>query len=49
MTEEHGGGEEPQQAEKWPVGLIVMIVAAALYLLVRLIQGIGWLADWVAG
>ena len=49
MTDDHGGGEDPQQAEKRPIGLIVMIVTATLYLLVRLIQGIGWLADWVSG
>jgi hypothetical protein len=48
MSDEQGGGEE-RQAEKWPFTFILLIVAAALYLLVRLIQGIGWLADWVGG
>jgi hypothetical protein len=48
MSDDHGGGEEPQ-AEKWPLTFILLIVAAALYLLLRLVQGIGWLADWVGG
>jgi hypothetical protein len=48
MSDERGGGEEPQ-AEKWPFTFILLIVAAGLYLLLRLVQGIGWLADWVSG
>ncbi len=47
---ESGGGEEPDNPdEKWPWSFILLIVAAALYLLLRLVQGIGRLADWIAG
>ena len=48
MTDEHGRGEE-EQAERWPLGFVLLLVAAGLYLLLRLVQGIGWLADWIAG
>jgi hypothetical protein len=48
MSDDRGGREDPS-AEKWPVGFIVLVVAAAIYLLFRLIQGIGWLADWIGG
>jgi len=46
VSEERSGGEEPE-AEKWPWSFVLLIVAAALYLLLRLVQGIGWLADWI--
>ena len=48
MGDEQGGGEEPR-SERYPFTFIVLIVAAALYLLLRLVQGIGWLADRVGG
>jgi hypothetical protein len=32
---------------KWPVGFIVMVSLAALYLIVRLIQMAGWAVDWL--
>ncbi len=45
---ESGGAEEPDGSdEKWPWSFILLIVAAALYLLLRLVQGIGRLADWI--
>ena len=43
---------EPTPAEgeeKWPLGFIVLVVSAAIYLGWRLIQGIAWLVDWVSG
>lgn len=46
--------EPPSHAEsgseeelKWPVGFIVMVSLAALYLIVRLVQMTGWLIDWL--
>ena len=48
MSEDPGGGEEPR-SEKYPFTFIILIVAAALYLLLRLVQGVGWLADRVSG
>ncbi len=41
-------GDEPQN-ERWPFTFVVLIIAAALYLLLRLIQGIGWLAGRIGG
>ena len=38
---------EPRD-EKWPVGFIVLVAAATIYLGWRLIQGIAWLVDWVS-
>ena len=48
VSDDPGGGEEPK-AEKYPFTFIMLIVAAALYLLLRLVQGIGWIADKVGG
>jgi hypothetical protein len=43
--------EEPESIrdappEKWPVGFILLLVAGALYLLLRFVQMAGWLLDW---
>jgi hypothetical protein len=48
MSEDPGAGEEPR-SEKYPFTFIILIVAAALDLLLRLVQSIGWLADKVGG
>jgi hypothetical protein len=32
---------------KWPVGFIVMVALAALYLILRLVQMAGWAIDWL--
>ena len=32
---------------KWPIGFIVMVSLAGLYLLLRFIQMGGWLIDWL--
>ncbi len=32
---------------KWPVGFIVMVGLAGLYLVLRFIQMGGWLIDWL--
>ena len=43
--------EEPQPApdaadeETWPVGFMIILTLAALYLGWRLVQGIGWVID----
>jgi len=43
--------DQPQSDErsdeqlKWPIGFIVMVTLAALYLIVRLIQMAGWAID----
>ena len=36
-------------SQKWPVGFILLVVAAALYLLLRGVQMAGWVVDWVRG
>ena len=41
------GSEEPTEDPGWPIGFIVLVVAAAAYLLLRLVQMAGWLIDWV--
>ncbi len=43
--------EDPQPApgttedEPWPIGFMVILTLAALYLGWRLVQGIGWVID----
>ncbi len=44
-TEEHPVGETDD--EKWPVGFMIIVGLAALYLLWRGIQAIGWLIEAV--
>lgn len=40
-------GEADPAPAKWPVGFIVLLIAAALYLGLRAVQMIGWLIDWI--
>lgn len=40
--------DEPA-GERWPVGFILIVVAAVLYLAVRAWQGIRLLVDWLGG
>lgn len=48
---EPGEGAESDAGDpvpaKWPVGFIILLVAAALYLGLRAVQMLGWLIDWV--
>ena len=37
-----GDEETPDDDLEWPIGFIVMVALAALYLGWRLIQGVGW-------
>jgi hypothetical protein len=39
-------GEAEPKPQKWPIGFVLLIVAGALYLILRAIQMIGWLIDW---
>ena len=41
-------GQEPER-ERWPIGFIVLVVAAAAYLLLRFIQIGGWLLERIFG
>jgi hypothetical protein len=36
---------ETADEEKWPVGFMIMLTLAALYLGWRLVQGVGWVID----
>lgn len=49
MTSEPQSHAEPGSEEelKWPIGFIVMVSLAALYLIVRLVQMAGWAIDWL--
>ena len=40
-------GPRPESAaeEKWPVGFLVILTLAALYLGWRLVQGVAWVID----
>ncbi len=33
------------EEEKWPIGFMIIVVLAALYLLWRAIQAVGWLIE----
>ena len=41
-------GEEDSH-DRWPIGFMLLVGAVALYLGWRLVQGIGWAVDWLAG
>ncbi len=41
-------GEE-RMRDRWPVGFMLLIGAVSLYLGWRLVQGIGWVVERVAG
>ena len=41
--------ETHEEDQGYPWSMILLIVAAAIYLLWRLLQGIGWLVDRVGG
>lgn len=47
MGEEQHGPEPGE--ERWPVGFIVLVVAAAAYLLLRFVQIGAWLLDRITG
>ncbi len=32
---------------KWPVGFIIMVTLASLYLILRFVQMAGWAIDWL--
>lgn len=40
---------EPESRERWPIGFMLLVGAVALYLGWRLVQGIGWVVDSLAG
>ena len=40
--------DEPKR-DRWPVGFMLLIGAVSLYLGWRLVQGIGWAVERVAG
>lgn len=39
---------QPESEEPVPIGFKLLVLAAALYLGWRLIQGIVWLVEWIA-
>ncbi len=43
MTERPSETDE----EKWPIGFLLVVTLAALYLGWRLVQGVGWLIEAV--
>jgi hypothetical protein len=45
--EDPGGGDPEQQ--RWPIGFILLVVAAAAYLLLRFIQIGAWVLERIAG
>jgi hypothetical protein len=49
MSDEHGISEtDPSDEElKWPVGFLIMVGLAALYLVVRLVQLGARAVDWI--
>ncbi|MEN8233987.1 MAG: hypothetical protein ABFR89_03595 [Actinomycetota bacterium] len=50
MTDgEETGPEQATERERWPVGFLLVLGITVLYLAWRLIQGVGWLVDRVAG
>ena len=36
----------PADEEKWPIGFMLIVTLAALYLGWRLVQMLGWLVTW---
>lgn len=40
---------DEESRERWPIGFMLLVGAAALYLGWRLVQGIGWAIDQLAG
>jgi hypothetical protein len=48
MAESGSGGEDTGH-ERWPIGFIVLVVAAAAYLLLRFIQVGAWLLQRITG
>ena len=49
MTSENPAPSEPTAEDdlKWPIGFIVMVTLAGLYVVLRLIQMAGWAIDWL--
>lgn len=50
--DEHPATENPPEAdeeEPWPVGFLIIVLLAALYLGWRLVQAIDWVFDKVCG
>ena len=49
MTSENPSQSEPAAEEdlKWPIGFIVMVTLASVYVVLRLIQMAGWAIDWL--
>ena len=48
MSEQRNPTESGSDEDlKWPVGFLVMVGLAALYLVVRLVQMAGWAVDWL--
>lgn len=37
--------EQPADDEKWPIGFMIILGLASLYLLWRLVQTVAWLID----
>ena len=47
-SEEHSPADHAaEEPLKWPIGFIVMVTLAALYLILRFVQMTGWLIDWL--
>jgi hypothetical protein len=44
-----GAGSDEEPHDRWPIGFMLLIGAVSLYLTWRLIQGIGWVVERVAG
>ena len=45
MERDDQATEEQPNDPGWPIGFIVLVVAGALYLGLRLVQSIGWVID----
>ncbi len=44
-----GADETAEPRAKVPISFILLVGAAAIYVILRLIQMGGWLIDWLAG
>ncbi len=50
MDDRPASDEAPEtEDESWPVGFLIIVLLAALYLLWRLVQAIDWVFDKVCG
>ncbi len=47
--DQHESEAESESRDRWPIGFMLLVGAVALYLGWRLVQGIAWAVDSLAG